>query len=213
MNTTKNLPGLLTAMLLAQAGSAQAGFVTYTDKAAFLSAVSGAQTDSFNDLVIGNVTPIIPSRTVGIYQYTVATENGFFPLGSGGSTALSAIFPESISFAIISGSPTAMGGFFFCTDSNTSLTSGTISVSINNGLFLMSVSTNSAENFFGWISDDGAPITSFQVTPTGNDAFSTVNDLIFAQAAPIPEPSTYGLILGGLALAGAAIRRRRAKQA
>ena len=30
-------------------------------------------------------------------------------------------------------------------------------------------------------------------------------------SSPIPEPSTYGLILGGLALAGAAIRRRRAK--
>jgi hypothetical protein len=32
---------------------------------------------------------------------------------------------------------------------------------------------------------------------------------INASTAPIPEPSTYGMILGGLALAGAALRRRR----
>jgi hypothetical protein len=35
----------------------------------------------------------------------------------------------------------------------------------------------------------------------------------FTIGTPIPEPSTYGLILGGLALAGAAVRRRMKKQA
>jgi hypothetical protein len=52
-----------------------------------------------------------------------------------------------------------------------------------------------------------------------NVSFSTFNAGSWSstgqnlQIAPIPEPSTYGLILGGLALAGTAVRRRMKKQA
>ena len=51
-----------------------------------------------------------------------------------------------------------------------------------------------------------APTGQFTTTPVTGFADITVT---YTYDAPIPEASTYGLILGGLALAGAAVRRRK----
>jgi hypothetical protein len=56
---------------------------------------------------------------------------------------------------------------------------------------------------------------TFEGSPVDPAAFSLVHNSadnkLQLTYAPIPEPSTYGLMLGGLALAGAALRRRRKK--
>ncbi len=66
----------------------------------------------------------------------------------------------------------------------------------------------------------GKNLISFAVTDTGGQGVSRVfiaamtfqtGEAGMVAITPIPEPSTYGLILGGLALAGAAMRRRKLK--
>ena len=61
---------------------------------------------------------------------------------------------------------------------------------------------------------DGSALT-FNGAPVDMQYWNLVDTgtALQLQYAPIPEPSTYGLVLGGLALAGAAVRRRRAKRA
>jgi hypothetical protein len=216
--TRRPLALLLTMILVIQFTTARAGFMTFTDETAFQAAVSGAVTDTYNDLVFNNTVSSPLTRTVGSYEYTATATGGFHTVGSPSDKWLSTdSATESIGFSINLGSPTAMGGFFFETDSTGDVAFGEISVSINGGQFQQTVSTSSATNFFGWVSDDNTPITSFEVSmpsitifdvsTSGASRFATVNDLVFAQA--VPEPSTYAMALAVMACGGFSMWRRR----
>lgn len=96
--------------------------------------------------------------------------------------------------------------------------------SITEFVFLTNSSTTITSDFWSAYQGNGNILFQIRNSPVASmtaetASFSTAAATSFADltvtytytAAPIPEPSTYGLILGGLALAGAAIRRRQAK--
>ena len=61
-------------------------------------------------------------------------------------------------------------------------------------------------NVQDWLDGQG---DSFSSALVGSFSLSQVGQDVYLNYSAVPEPSTYGLLLGGLALAGAAIRRRR----
>lgn len=198
--------------------AAQAAVVTYTDKTSFMAALSSSSIDNFNDLPTYSSLPAALNRTVGPYGYNVSSVNGLYTAGSAGDIWLSNDrATDPMVFTVNTGSPTAMGGYFFANNISGLLTTGGIRVSINGGLFEQSVTTNSATNFFGWISTDGTPISSLEIRSvyTSTAVWSTVNDLILGQPASpaVPEPSSLAIFVIGACVSGigAARRRRRVK--
>ena len=212
MIRTIQLIVLFVSVLVASAGQVYAGFVTYTDRTLYMAALASSSTDNFDDLPLGGqASPI--TRAVGSYGYQLATPGagGFFNIGTAGDVWVSTnAVSASIDFTISGGGPTAIGGFFFVTDTAGAPISGTISASINGGLFTQSVTTGSATNFFGWVSTDGTQISSLSVVPS--TLFATANDLILGQA--VPEPTSLALFGIGAVVAGvgAARRQRRDKK-
>jgi hypothetical protein len=85
--------------------------------------------------------------------------------------------------------------------------------------------TGDLQNFYGaafWYGLEYAPDTSYAWALTSHDGFQDVGSKFFQMSAmavrdgdvlvsAIPEPETYALMLAGLAVVGAAARRRKAK--
>jgi hypothetical protein len=194
----------------------QAAIITYTDRDAFLAALSSSSTDNYSDLTSGFLGTSI-NRTIPGYTYTASAPNGIFPgpVNGTGSMALSINTANDVlTLNFATGAPTAVGGYFFATDINVNLLNRSITVTANPGASTQSVVTGSATNFFGWLDDSGTPFTSLAiVTNTGDPAsWPNADDLVLGKAAPAAPASVPGpLPLMGAATAFGFSRRLRSR--
>ena len=202
--------GIIGASIAAASLPARALVITYTDRDAFLAALSSSSTDNYNDLNGFYASPL--SRTIAGYTYDAAATGGLFTGSAGGSQVLSSNNPVALTLNFTNGAPTAVGGYFFNTDFNFNIVNGAITVTANPGASVQSVVTSSATNFFGWLDDSGTPFTSLVIVPaTGTPTpYPTVDDLVLGQAAsaaqvPGPLPAL------GLVVAFSFSRRLRSR--
>ena len=204
--------GVIGASIVAASLPARALVVTYTDRDAFLAALSSSSTDNYNDLSSGLVTSPL-NRTITGYTYNATATGDLYTGTVNGSTALSTNYEDTaLTLNFTAGAPTAVGGYFFNTDFGFNVLNSVITITANPGASAQSVVTGSATNFFGWLDDSGTPFTSLVIVPGAGspDAFATVDDLVLGQAAPaaqVPGP----LPVLGLVVAFSFSRRLRSR--
>jgi hypothetical protein len=196
------------AMMLA-AMAANADIRVFTDRAAFNAATTNRGVDNYDDLPFYFIESPL-ARSAGSYSY-FASSTGLFGAGATGDVWLSNVTTDqAILFSGFSGGASAFGGNFFGTD-NAGLylenTNMSLTASASDGSTLTFTINNTATtSFLGFVSDSA--LTSVSLNSLG-EYWPTANNLTLAMAAPVPEPASYAMLLGGVALLGAARRSRR----
>ena len=189
-------------------------FTVYTDKSAFLAALSpGYYTETFNTLAVNTLlsSPIVLNS--GPNQFQASTGSGDFYNSTNGSDVWLSTDArsDSVNFSAFTNNPTAIGGFFFLTNTSGSPTTGTINANLNSGAATSSITTASSTNFIGFVSTNNTPLSSLLLTTSATTWWVTANDVIVGNALPVPEPSTYilALIASGVMIK---LGRNRSKQ-
>jgi len=155
------------------------------------------------------------SRMAGVYSYKASagpSDGGFYPSGSGSDIWLSGTMSsDAITFNSFSAGVFGFGGNFFGTDSFGAFMPGrTIVLSAVSGADseTFTLSNASQDSFVAFLSDH--PLTSVSLHNMESDGtvyWATANNVVLA----VPEPATWSMLLGGLAVAALA-RRRKGRQ-
>ena len=218
MSKTPVLKSVAVAALFVLSGASIAGPTTYTTAASFAAATAAPGVDTYTGFSITSSTPSPITRSAGAYGYTATAETStFFGAGTSANPWLSTnTATDSITFNGFTGAPGAIGGNFFGSDISGSFLLGdiTLTATDSTGSTTFTLTNAQTTSFVGFVSANSAPILSLvvrSVQPGSGFLWPTVDNLTLAQKAigAVPEPETYALMLAGLALVGAAARRRK----
>jgi hypothetical protein len=202
------LKTLALAALLFSAAAAQAEITIFTSQSSFLSAVKAPGVDTYDDLTVMSY-PQLLSRSAGVYDYTVETESNLYGAGGGTDHWLSTnAVGEPMIFTGFAGKVTAFGGNFFGSDIAGQFLPGTsvMLTAFDGTSATYQLDNTTTGSFLGFTST--SPLVRVTLSSVGN-YWPTANNVTLGIAAPVPEPETYAMLLGGLMLLGGAARRRR----
>ena len=210
----------------AAVSSAQAIVTSYSTSASFNAAVTGEVSYGFNGIVTPPNTFVNGPQTVGgvtfnsnVFPFTLASP----PYGNYGVGVFSGQSPDTRPSDVVvtlPGAGTSAIGFQYGSYNSTPGTPVTITLSTGD-VFTQFFPPNAGmdTNFIGFVST--APITSVTLQTIPNvlplppaTPFAYSLDIVsftLAPAAAVPEPSTWGLMIAGLAFVGVAARRRTVK--
>lgn len=203
----------LAALLLA-AAAVQADVAVYTDRTAFLAALSASGTDTFNDLArLEMGSPLSRSAGAFTYRASAGPVSDFWPIGSAADVWLSTtIDTDTITFANFAAGVRGFGGNFFGSDVNGDFSPGrTMILTATDGTSTRTVNlaNTTTTTFLGFVSSDPlAYVTLHGEGLPGVVYWATANDVTLGLVSAVPEPEGYGMLLAGLGLVGFAMRRR-----
>jgi hypothetical protein len=220
MNTVKKMMLAATVAVsgLTAATAANATITIYTTQAAFLAAVSAPGVDTFNDLSTTTSTASPLNRTAGAYTYRASVSTtSFFGAGSGTDHWLSTnTATDTITFSNFSAGVRGVGGQFFGSDIAGLFAAGNISVSATDasGTVNQLLTLPTTTTFLGFVSNTGLTSLTVSAVQGATPLWPTVNNLTLAAgpvAAAVPEPATWGMMILGFGMIGAASRSRKVK--
>ena len=194
------------------AGAANAAITIYTDEASYLAAISDAGVDDYDDLAIALLGASI-NRTAGSHSYTASAANGLYGAGSGADHWLSTnTATDPLLFSNFSANVVGFGGYFFTSNIAGTYTPGGVTLTVEDAgqELAYSIPGSTTSSFVGFVSSTGIVNVTLASIP-GDIVWPTANNLTLGAAAStpvVPEPATWAMMIGGFALAGAAMRGR-----